>query len=112
MDHDRLSAVRGILADIRASGGRVRIGGEDLQVQGELEPDLLEQLHEHKTSLIEHLRHPPTWPCASCGKHLFPTPKVTCFWCRAKEEGEPDRPDSPSGAKDAPLVPTLQNNGR
>jgi len=26
-----------------------------------------------------------SYPCASCGKHRFPTADVVCFWCRADE---------------------------
>lgn len=85
MDYD-LTTIRGLLAELRENGSKVRLGDvDDLQVQGDLGPELLERLREHKSAVLSYLKNPPTWPCQECGKHLFPTPGVTCFWCRQKE---------------------------
>lgn len=84
MDH-HLTAVRGLLGELRENSLRVQLEGGELKVQGHLGPAQLERLRTHKTALLAYLKNPPTWPCATCGTHLFPTPNVMCFWCRAKE---------------------------
>jgi len=33
-------------------------------------------------TLVAHVRI-PTYPCAGCGKHVFPK-RILCFWCRRR----------------------------
>ena len=87
MDYD-LNPVRELLAELRENGSKVRVGDvDDLQVRGDLGPELLERLREHKPAVLSYLRSPPTWPCESCRKFSFPIPGFLCYWCREKESG-------------------------
>ena len=66
-----------------------RLGPNRLHVFGPrdaMTPELRDELTAHKAELLEHLR---PHPCTSCGRHVFPLPGVTCYWCRRGREQQP-----------------------
>lgn len=89
---------REILERLRSAGVLIRADGDRLRVEcrsGEPASDLLDLLREHKPAVLTYLSAPTAGlahPCAVCGRHAFPAPDLTCYWCRRAADGAPHGP--------------------
>ena len=71
-----------LLERLRAAGVEFWRVGSSLRYRcapGALTPDLRAAIAAQRSALLTYLT---PHPCAGCGRHAFPVPGVTCYWCR------------------------------
>ena len=103
---------RNLLGQLRELGARVSPDGDSFSVRpaSVVTAELAAALRGHREEIVGYLGERPTWPCSKCGKHGFPTPRVSCYWCGKKNRaGVETRPYSEGNQ---PSIHSPQEYGR